>query len=206
MAEEEGKKKEKKKTEEKVTEEKEYIVPLRRKFLRTPKYKRVPKAVKALKKFIARHMKLRDRDLRKIKIDKYLNEELWFKSIGKPPAKIKVKAKRLEDGNILVELAELSEKVKWKKAREEKAKEEGKKKKEERKKEEEKEEEVKEGKPEEKGEVEEKEVKKGEEEKEKEKATIEAGLKQAEKKAKEVKHETKIKREPKRQFRQALQK
>src|SRR3989344_9040070 len=110
-------------------EEKEYIVPLRRKFIKTPKYRRVPKAIKALKKFIARHLKLYDKDLRKIKIDKYLNEELWFRGIKKPPHKIKVKVKR-EGDNVLVELFELSEKAKYKKEREIKLKETSKKKKE----------------------------------------------------------------------------
>jgi len=175
-------------------EEKEYTVPLRRKFQKTPRYKRVPKAVKALKKFIARNMKIRDGDLRKIKIDKYLNEELWFRGIKNPPAKIKVKAKMVGD-NVLVELAEIPEKVKWKKQREERAKKEieekAVKKKEEKKakeKVEEKEEAV-------------------EEKEEKKEATVEAGLKAAEKQAREVKAETKMKvKEPKHLARKALKK
>lgn len=195
MAEKKTSKKEK---AEKEGEKKEIIVPLRRKFMRTPKYKRVPKAIKALKKFIARHMKLRDGDLRKIKIDSYLNEELWFRGIRNPPAKIKVKVLRKDD-NIFVELAELPEKAKYKKARETKVEEEIKKKKEAEKSKREAEEKVVKA-EEEKTEEEKKEIE------EKEKATVEAGLKEAEKKAREIKHETKMKRQPKRQFRQALQK
>jgi len=37
-------------------------------------------------------MKIKNRDLKKIKIDKYLNEQMWFRGIKKPPVKIKVKA------------------------------------------------------------------------------------------------------------------
>lgn len=122
--------------EDKKTEEKEFIIPLRRKFMQTPKYRRVPKAIKAVKLFIARHMKIYDKDLRKVKLDRYLNEEIWFRGINYPPAKIKVKVKR--DGeNVIVQLVELSEKAKFKKAREERGKEETKKKKEKKKAEEE---------------------------------------------------------------------
>ena len=64
-------------------------------------------------------MKVRDRDLNKIKIDKYLNEELWFRGIRNPPARIKVKA--VKEGEIVrAELAEMPENLKFKKAREEK--------------------------------------------------------------------------------------
>jgi len=176
--------------EEKVVLEREYIVPLRRKFIKTPKYKRVPKAVKALKQFIVRHMKVEERDLGKVKIDKYLNEELWFRGIGKPAHKIKVKCKKFESGIVKIELAELPEKLKFKKEREEKVGKEVEKKKEE----------VKQEKKEETTEEEKK------EEVEKGKSTVEAGLKEQGEKAKEVRHEVKLKNEPKHKFRQALQK
>jgi len=179
-------------------EEKEYIVPLRRKFIKTPKYRRVPKAIKALKKFIARHLKLYDKDFSKIKIDKYLNEEMWFRGIKKPPHKIKVKVKKEQD-KIIVELAEIPEALKFKKLREEKIKEEKEKKKVEEKVEEKKEEEKK-------IEEAEEEIKEKEEEKEKEKATVEAGLKEAEMKAREIKHKVVQEKKPKHAFRKALQK
>ena len=53
----------------KIMFEREYIVPLRREWLKVPTYKRANKAVKALKQFIAKHMKVYDRDLRKIYVD-----------------------------------------------------------------------------------------------------------------------------------------
>ena len=64
-------------------------------------------------------MKVYDRDLNKIKIDKYLNEYLWFRGIRKPPYKVTVKAKK-EGDFVKVELADLPDKLKFKKAREEK--------------------------------------------------------------------------------------
>ena len=82
--------------EDKMILEREYVVPLRRKWQNTPGYKRVPKAVKALKEFIAKHMKIYDRDLDKVKLDRYLNEEMWMRSIRKPLAKVKIKAKKFE--------------------------------------------------------------------------------------------------------------
>jgi len=101
------------------TEEREYTIPLRRKCAKTPRYKKANKAIKSIKEFLVRHMKIRDRDLRKIKLDKYLNEQIWSRGIKKPPAKIKVRA--IKDGKIVrVELAELPSKLKFKKAREEK--------------------------------------------------------------------------------------
>src|SRR3989344_239241 len=80
-----------KKTEDpKIILEREYIIPLRRTWLKVPEYKRGKKAVKAIKLFLVRHMKVYDRDIRKIKIDVTLNNELRFRGIRSPPAKIKI--------------------------------------------------------------------------------------------------------------------
>jgi len=99
--------------------EREYTIPLRDKVRSVPRYKKTPKAVKTVKEFLARHMKIRDRDLKKIRIDSYLNEELWMRGIKKPVHKIKVKA--VKDGDIVrVYSASLPEKIKFKKLREEK--------------------------------------------------------------------------------------
>lgn len=99
--------------------EREYVIPLRIGWKRVPRYKRANKAVKTVKEFIAKHMRIRDRDLNKIKVDRYLNEMIWARGIKKPPIKINVKAKK--KGEIVnVELVELSDKIKFKKAREEK--------------------------------------------------------------------------------------
>ena len=166
---------------DKILLEREYVIPLRKEWLKVPRYRRTNRAVKAIKLFIAKHMKVPDRDIKKVKLNKYLNEEMWFRGISKPPAKIKVKAKKQED-IINVELAIIPEAVKWRMIREEKMakqSEEEKKKAEKVKEEAEKKEEQK---------PEEKKAEEKIEEKEKKEATIEAGLKTAEKLAHEQKH------------------
>ncbi len=166
-----------------IAQEREYIINLRREILKVPRYKRTPKAIKAVKSFIAKHMRVPDRDVNKVKLDKYLNEELWFRGIQNPPTKIKVKVKR-EGENVLVSLVELPTKLKFKKEREDKAKVKSDKSKKEKK---EKVEETK--KEEDKGKTEE-EIK---DEKEKEVAVAESREKQAEMQAKEIKHINKLK-------------
>jgi len=108
--------------EPKVILERGYIVPLRKEWLKVPEYKRANKAVKALKEFIAKHMKVYDRDLRKIKIDIDLNNEIRFRGMKKPPAKIKVKTCKYDNGNVKVELANIPAGLKFKRLREEKKK------------------------------------------------------------------------------------
>jgi len=160
--------------------EREYIIPLREKIRVSPRYKKTNKAIKTVKEFLVRHMKIRDRDLRKIKLSTYLNEFLWNRGIRNPPHKIKVKA--VKEGEIVrVELVDFSKKLAAKKAREEKlekiSKEIVKKKKEA-------------AKPEEKPEEKETEEKK-KEEKEKKAAVVEAGKKMEKAAAKQMKHTAK---------------
>jgi len=185
-----------KKTETKTEKiEREYTIPLRRKYQHVPRYKKTPKAIKTIKEFLVRHMKIRDRDLNKIKLDRYLNEAVWFRGIKNPPSKIKVKAIQDVNGIVKVELVEMSDKLKFKKLREEKIEKkamEGVDKKKAAK------EEVKEEeKPEE--------AEKKEEEKEKKSAVVEAGEKMAKAAAKKAKHEVGGKtKQPKHQQRKAL--
>ena len=107
---------EKKKTEVKENLEREYVIPLREKSRPVPRYKKTPKAVKTVKEFLVRHMKIRDRDLKKIKIDPFLNEILWFRGIKKHPHKIKVKV--IKKGDIVeVSAVELPKYLEFKKKR-----------------------------------------------------------------------------------------
>lgn len=110
----------KKPEEPKIILEREYIVPLRRGWLKVPKYKRANKAVKTLKEFIVRHMKVYDRDLRKAKIDVILNNELRFRGMRKPLNKVRVIAKKFDNGIVKVELVEVPKHVKFARLREEK--------------------------------------------------------------------------------------
>lgn len=102
-----------------ASEEREYVIPLREKSRVVPRYKKTPKAVKTIKEFIARHMRVENRDLNKVKISKDLNQFLWAKGIKKHPHKIKVKAKRSGE-DIIVELVDYPNNLKFKKLREEK--------------------------------------------------------------------------------------
>ena len=100
--------------------EREYTIPLRREWEKVPRYKRAKKAIRAIREFLVQHMKIRDRDLNKIKVDRFLNEEVWFRGIRNPPAKIKVKA--YKEGDIVrASLAVLPNTLKFKKEKEEKA-------------------------------------------------------------------------------------
>lgn len=193
-----------KKTETPIEKlEREYIIPLREKVRNVPRYRKTEKAIKSVKEFIAKHMKVIDRDLRKVKIDKYLNEILWMRGIKNPIHKIKVKA--IKEGDIVrVEAVDYPERLKFKKAREEriegKAKAVVEKKK--------KEKEAAEKKEEPKTDEEKKdEAEKKEETEGKKAATIEAGKEMEKAAGKKMKHQAtgKIK-EPKHVHRMALQK
>jgi large subunit ribosomal protein L31e len=78
----------------KIGEERIFTIPLRRETEKVPKYMRTQKAVKAVKKFIARHMKCEN-----ICIGKYLNSKIWERGKKTPPVRIQVKAVKTEEEN-----------------------------------------------------------------------------------------------------------
>ena len=107
------------KTESKNRIEREYVIPLRNEWRKTSYFKRTGRAIRTIKRFIARHMKVPERNLDKVKLDIYLNQEIWFRGRKSPPAKIKVKA--IKEGDIVkVELADIPEHVKFLKQKSEK--------------------------------------------------------------------------------------
>ncbi len=63
----------------------DYIIPLRREFLKVPRYQRSKKAIKAVRKFIMKHMKVND-----VRILKELNEEILRNGRKNPPSKVSV--------------------------------------------------------------------------------------------------------------------
>lgn len=77
--------------------EREYTIPLRKEWTKVPGYKRTAKSVKAIKEFIAKHMKVPNRDLNLVKIDSYLNNEVWYRGSATPPARVTVKAIKTGD-------------------------------------------------------------------------------------------------------------
>ena len=104
-----------------MAEEKElkrvYNVPLRREFLKTPKWKRTKKAVKALKEFLAKHMKA---DINNVLIGKNLNEHVWKNGIKNPPHHVKVEAIKDKEGIVKAELEGFEYKTYKKEKKEEK--------------------------------------------------------------------------------------
>ncbi|MEE9525633.1 MAG: 50S ribosomal protein L31e [Candidatus Woesearchaeota archaeon] len=92
-------KKKKKKDETKIVLERTYNVPLRRKWVNVPKYKRAKKAIFALKLFLSKHMKSDD-----IKLGKYVNELIWKHGIKNPPHHVKVVVKKDDKGVVMAEL------------------------------------------------------------------------------------------------------
>ena len=174
--------------------EREYVIPLRARRMHVPGYKKTPKSIKTIKEFLVRHMKVYDRDLNKIKLDRYLNEYIWSRGIKNPVHKVKVKAIKegVGEGEIVrVELVELPTKLKFKKERKERIEKQGA---------------EKSSKKKAENPVEEKDEKKEEEEKEKKEAVVEAGEQFEKSKHTQEKHETKLDKRPKHPQRTALQK
>ncbi len=91
----------KKEEKSKIVLEREYIIPLRKEFQKAPKYKRAKKTIKALKEFLAKHMKSDN-----IKLGKYLNLKVWEHGIKNPPHKVKVKVEKFDDGLVKAELTD----------------------------------------------------------------------------------------------------
>ncbi len=81
--------------------ERTYVIPLRKEWLKVPKYKRAKKAVIGLRRFLTRHFRVRDEN---IKVGKALNEEIWKHGIRNPPSKVKVDAIKDDKGIVTVEL------------------------------------------------------------------------------------------------------
>lgn len=82
----------------------EYIIPLRRRFLSAPKWRRSKKAVAVLKDFIIKHMKCEN-----VIVCAELNEHIWSRGSKHPPGKVEVIALRFNDGSedrVLVNLKE----------------------------------------------------------------------------------------------------
>ncbi|MBI2141858.1 50S ribosomal protein L31e [Candidatus Woesearchaeota archaeon] len=76
-----------------ATLERTYNIPLRKEFMKAPKYKRTNKAVIAVREFLARHMKSDT-----IILGSYLNSKLWERGIKKPPHHVKVNVVKDDKG------------------------------------------------------------------------------------------------------------
>lgn len=92
-----------------------YVIPLKKNGMKSSKA--APKAVKRVKQFLTRHMKVEENN---IWIDDSLNTALWSRGKYNAPSKIRVKAVKFEDGIVEAYLPELG----FKKSRRELLKEE----------------------------------------------------------------------------------
>tara|TARA_Y100000310_G_scaffold160404_1_gene160163 strand:+ start:1017 stop:1547 length:531 start_codon:yes stop_codon:yes gene_type:complete len=169
---------------------KTYIIPLRKEYRKVANYRRAGRAVKFIKQYIARHMKVPDRDTSKVKLDMHFNNAVWFRGKKKPPAKIKVMATK--DGDLIkVTFAETPQTVKFNKIKLEKRHKAPEKK-------------AAPAAPVEEKKEQSEEDKK--EEKEKAQSSTEAKQAQAKTQAKAQKHTGKVSKQPKHEQRKALKK
>ena len=76
-----------------MVDERIYTIPLRKAF-GSPRTKRTSKAVKIVREFLAKHMKVTEDH---ISISEVVNSALWQRGIQKPPRRIKVKV--IKEGN-----------------------------------------------------------------------------------------------------------
>jgi|SRR3989339_966583 len=97
--------------------ERKYIIPLRKEWQKVPIYKRTQKAITALQQFLQKHMKVEE-----VKIGKFLNKKIWERGMKKPPHKIEVLARRIEEKDHTYVIAELPDAPKEEKQSPEKMK------------------------------------------------------------------------------------
>ena len=100
----------KKELEEEIVEEKFYTIPLGKAWI-SPRKKRAPKAVRIIRGFVEKHMKIRseavgEEEAEFLVISNEVNEKVWSRGIEKPPRKIRVRAVKDKEGVITVHLAE----------------------------------------------------------------------------------------------------
>jgi large subunit ribosomal protein L31e len=84
----------------KVEVERVYVINLRR-TREVSRTKRSPYAIRLIRSFVARHMKV---DPDKVRVDNEVNEYVWSRSIEKPPRRIEVKVTKYSDGIVRVTL------------------------------------------------------------------------------------------------------
>jgi len=94
-------------------EEKVLVIPLRREARRSAKNMRKNRSVRAIRAFLARHMRT---DVSNVSISQQLNEALWKGGLHNNLASIKVKVKT-EDGNVLASMLDEKERGKKQKGK-----------------------------------------------------------------------------------------
>jgi len=100
---------EKKEVEEEIVEERVYTIPLSRAWISPPK-KRAPRAIRIIKTFITKHMKIKtdatEEEAERLVISNEVNEKIWSYGIKNPPRNIRVRALKDKEGTVTLRLAE----------------------------------------------------------------------------------------------------
>ncbi len=93
--------------------ERTYTIPLRKGWLKAPRYRRAKKAVNTVKEFLIRHMKSED-----VRLGTHLNLEIWKHGMQNPPSRVKVNVSKDDKDVVRAELfgAKIERKVKEKKS------------------------------------------------------------------------------------------
>ncbi|HDM60340.1 MAG TPA: 50S ribosomal protein L31e [Archaeoglobus veneficus] len=86
----------------KIVVERVYSLRLKHKMKRYPRWLRAKKAVKYVRNFLSKHMKVEPEN---VKLDASINEKIWERGAQKPPAKIRIRAVKFDDGIVEAELA-----------------------------------------------------------------------------------------------------
>jgi large subunit ribosomal protein L31e len=107
---------EEKEVEEEIVEERVYTIPLGKCWI-VPANRRASRAMRMIRSFVVRHMKLEARgekveeeeeeeEVKRLVISNEVNERVWARGVEKPPRRIRVRAAKDKDGNVTVYLAE----------------------------------------------------------------------------------------------------
>ncbi len=99
QVEEEEKEEKKEKEEMEIVEERIYNLPFRRVWT-TPRWKRTPRAIRMLREYVRRHMKVEN-----VVISNEVNEQIWSKGMSKPPRNLRIRAVKDKEGKVIVYLA-----------------------------------------------------------------------------------------------------
>lgn len=87
----------------KVVVERIYSIRLKHEMKRYPRWLRAVKAMRYMRRFLSRHMKVPEEN---VKIDPSINLKVWERGIQEPPSRIRIRAVKFDDGVVEAELYE----------------------------------------------------------------------------------------------------
>ena len=87
-----------------MAEEKVMVFNLRKDHLKNAKWKRTSSAVRILKERLAKLTD--DRDVASVKLDAKVNDRIWKRGARKATTDLKLRVRKIKDGQIKAELAE----------------------------------------------------------------------------------------------------